>query len=584
MESDIFRELSILIAVGAGVSFVMRLIKQPLIIGYILTGLIVGPSALHIVKDSHTIELFAQIGIALLLFIIGLGLNPKVVRHVGRVAGIVGLFQIAFTTLLGYSAALLLGFDTKTSLFIGVSLSFSSTIIILKLFSDKREQSRLYGKITIGILLVQDIVATVALIFLTASGSDKGLSPTTFGILVLKGLAVSVPMFLIAYHILPRLRTYIAGSQEFLFLFAIGWGFGAATLFKTIGFSVEIGALLAGISLASSPYAQEIGARLRPLRDFFVVVFFINLGSLLSFESIGSQIAPVLLLSFVVVFLKPLFTLIPLGLLGYTKNTSFKSASSLAQLSEFSLVFMILARDLGAVPQSVVTILTLVALVTITCSSYFIIFADRLYNYFERHLTLFERSHLGEKKEKHGSYELILFGYKKGGAEFVKLFHTMKKSYVVVDYDPEVIELMEHRSVHYMYGDATDLELLEEVNLEHAKLVISTISDFPINIFLVKWLRKSNVKAVFICSAESSHQASELYNEGAAYVIMPHFIGTEKIGTFIKKSGLKKTEFNKFRTKHLEYLQNHFDDSPAKHHVRIGHAILQKLNNQKTNS
>ncbi len=578
MHTDIFTELSIIIAIGALVSFCMRLIRQPLILGYIITGLLVGPSLLHVVKDVNSIEVFSQIGITLLLFIIGLGLNPKVISEVGKVAGIAGTFQVAVTALLGFGAARAVGMSATEGIFVGVALSFSSTIIILKLLSDKKEQGRLYGKITIGILLIQDVLATVALIFLTANSNGSGFHASQLGFLVLKGAVLIITMFLVTNYVLPRLRTQIAGSQEFLFLFAVGWGLGVATLFKVIGFSIEIGSLIAGIALASSPYAQEIAARLRPLRDFFVVVFFINLGSTLNFSSFGSQIIPVLVFSLIVIFLKPLTALIPLGLLGYTKNTSFKASSSLAQVSEFSLVFAILGAKDGLISNQIVTVLTLVALVTVTCSSYFIIYADRLYHYLERHLALFERTHINGERESRIHYELVLFGYKKGGREFLKVFFSLKKRYVVVDYDPEVIDLMERRDVHYMYGDATDPELLEEINLEHAKLVVSTISDYPINMFVIKWLMKANPRAVFICSAENAHEASELYNEGAAYVIMPHYIGTEKIGAFIKKSGLKKSEFRKFREKHLVYLQDHFDDNPSKHHLHLGKAILDRMN------
>ena len=577
MHSDIFYELSTIIAIGGGVSLLMRIIKQPLIIGYIITGLIVGPSALHVIKDPALIEVFSQIGIALLLFIIGLGLNPKVVREVGKVAGVAGLVQVASSFFFGFIASKALNFSTIESVFVGVGLSFSSTIIILKLLSYKKEQGRLYGKITIGILLVQDVVATAALIVLTASGRESGFQLSELGFLLLKGSLLCTVMFLATHQLLPRLKNVIAGSQEFLFLFAVGWGLGMATLFKSIGLSIEIGALIAGISLASSPYAQEIGARLRPLRDFFVVVFFINLGSILSFKNIGSYVLPVAVFTFIVTVVKPLATLVPLGILGYTKNTSFRTASALAQVSEFSLVFVILGAKTGIISNSIVTIITLVALVTITCSSYFIIYADRLYHYLEKHLVLFERTHVSSELEHKLHYELVLFGYKKGGREFLKVFEALKKRYVVVDYDPEVVEIMERRGVHYIYGDATDLELLDEVNLEHAKLVVSTISDYLINLFLIRQLTKTNPRAVFICSAESANEASELYNEGASYVIMPHYIGTEKIGAFIKKSGLKKTEFRRYREKHLLYLQDHFEDSPAKHHRQFGHAILARM-------
>ena len=278
MQQNLFTELSLIIAVGAGVSMILRILKQPLIIAYILTGVIVGPSVLHLIADVESIKVFSEIGITLLLFIIGLGLNVRVVREVGKVAGLVGVTQVFLTILLGYTTSFALGFTKTESLLLGLALSFSSTIIILKLLGDKKEHGRLYGKITIGVLLVQDVLAMIALIFITASSDGHGFSLASLGLLAAKGVGITVPLFVIALHVLPRFRRTIAGSQEFLFLFAIAWGFGAATLYKYLGFSIEIGALIAGISLASTPYAQEISSRLRPLRDFFVVVFFSFIG------------------------------------------------------------------------------------------------------------------------------------------------------------------------------------------------------------------------------------------------------------------------------------------------------------------
>lgn len=557
MDSSVFTELSIVIAIGAGISLIMRLIKQPLIIGYILTGIVVGPSVLAIIKNDSTINVFASIGIALLLFIIGLGLNPRVIKEVGKVALIAGSVQIAFTTLIGYFASRGFGWSKTESVFAGLALAFSSTIIILKLLSDKKEQTRLYGKITIGILLIQDIVATLALVLVSAR-SEGEFSISALLTLGLKGVAIIVPLFLISIYVLPRMTKLIAGSQEFLFLFAIGWGFGTAALFEHFGFSLEVGALFAGVALASLPYAQEIASRLRPLRDFFVVVFFIVLGTGLSFTNFSGIIIPVIVFLIIVALIKPLIVLATMGILGYTKNTSFKAASSLAQISEFSLVFILLGLQQGLVRPELANIMTIVALISIASSAYAITYSNQLFALFERNLALFERRKTHKEKERVHRYDMILFGYNKGGQEFVRVMDQMKKKYVVVDYDPEVIDNLEHQQINYIYGDVTDLEMLDELNMASAKLVVSTVSDHDTNLFLARWLEKVNPHAVFVCAAENATQASELYEEGAAYVMMPHYIGSEKIGSFIKRNGFNKTEFKRFKEKHLQYLQTHY--------------------------
>ena len=557
MTSDVFIELSIVIAVGAGISLIMRLIRQPLIIGYILTGLVVGPTMFNVVSNDQTINVFASIGIALLLFIIGLGLNPRIIKEVGKVASITGLVQIILTTLVGFAAGRAFGYTKTESIIVGLALAFSSTIIILKLLSDKKQQTRLYGKITIGVLLIQDIIAAGVLILVTAR-SEGSFSVSAMLALGLKGALILIPLFLISYLVLPKLNKVIAGSQEFLFLFAIGWGFGAAALFEYFGFSIEIGALFAGVALANLPYAKEIASRLRPLRDFFVVVFFIALGTKLNFANFGALWMPVLVFSAIIIFIKPLITMGIMGVLSYTKNTSFKTATSLGQISEFSLVLVILGNQQGLIRADIVNIITILALVTIAVSAYVITYSDSLYNLLEKNLTLFERrkSKFDDIKVQH--YDMVLFGYKKGGSEFVKVMEQMKKKFVVVDYDPEVVDTMTHQNIDFVYGDATDIELLGEVHLAHAKMVVSTIGDHPTNIFLARWLERVNQSAVYVCAAENAEQASELYEEGVSYVMMPHYIGSEKISSFIKKNGFNKTEFRRFREKHLQYLQSHY--------------------------
>jgi hypothetical protein len=220
---------------------------------------------------------------------------------------------------------------------------------------------------------------------------------------------------------------------------------------------------------------------------------------------------------------------------------------------------LLLAVDQGQISQEITTLITIVAFLTIAVSTYTITYADSLYEVFEKYIRMFERKIVSEKKEVRHHYELALLGYQKGGHEFLRVFQQLKKPYVVVDYAPNVIDVLESKRINYVYGDVTDMELLEEVNLSHAHLIVSTITDFNTNVFISRWLEKENPHAVFICNADTIDEAAELYSMGAAYVMLPHYIGSEKIGSFIRKSGLKKTEFKKYREKHLAYLQSHYD-------------------------
>lgn len=557
MHGSVFEELSVIIVIGTLVALFMRLIKQPLIIGHIITGILVGPSVLHLIKSPETIEIFSSIGIALLLFIIGLGLNPRVIKEVGKVSAVAGITQVGLSALLGFMTGIIFGLDRVEALFLGVSLSFSSTIIILKLLSDKKEQSRLYGKIATGLLIIQDVLATTALVFVTAQGAESGFTVSGLVGLFAKGWILGAILLLIGAFVLPKMHRLIAGSQEFLFLFAIGWGFGSAALFERAGFSLEIGALIAGVALSGLPYAQEIGARLRPLRDFFIVVFFIALGTGLNFSNIGEIMPLILVSSLVTIVMKPLIVMGIAGVLGFTKRTSFKAAITMGQISEFSLVFVLIGQKAGLLGDDVVSVITITALISIAVSTYMIMYSDSLYMLIEQKLSIFERRTIKSEHEKHERHDLVLFGYVHGGHEYLKLFRKMKKSYVVVDYDPDVIEILENQKANYIYGDASDVELLEEIGLENSKLVISTMVDHDTNVFLVKLMESINPKAVVISHADTAVQAEELYSLGASYVMVPHRIGSEQISSFIRKSGLKKSAFKAQRDKHLAQLHHH---------------------------
>jgi Kef-type K+ transport system membrane component KefB/Trk K+ transport system NAD-binding subunit len=558
----VFNEIALIIAFGTVVALIMQILKQPLIIGHIITGILVGPAFFNLVKSEETITVFANLGIALLLFIIGLGLNPKVIKEVGKAAVVAGMVQIMFTTFLGYMVALALGFSQLESGLIGVALAFSSTIIILKLISDKKEQTRLYAKLSVGILLIQDIVATIALLLLSSASAEGGLSGADFALLGIKASLALLVMFIISIEILPRFNKLIAGSQEFLFLFALGWGLGLASAFELVGFSLEVGALLAGVGLATQTYAQEISSRLKPLRDFFVVVFFISLGTQLVFDDVFAVVIPAVLLSAVVIIFNPIVITSALGMLGYTRKISFKVGIGMAQISEFSLVFAILAERQGKLSSETLSVLTLVGLLTIAISTYMITYADQLYVYLESHFKMFERHKVKVNQKEIGSYPIMMFGYKKGGAEYIKTFRAMKKPFVIVDYDPQIIDEIEHKKFHYIYGDATDLELLDEIGAESAKLVVSTITEHETNVFLVKHMHEINPTAVIICHSDTVEETLELYEHGASYVIMSHAIGSEKIGNFLKKKGLKNAEFEKFREKHVASLVSQVVEKP----------------------
>lgn len=559
MNGDIFAQLSAVIVIAAIIAYVMRLLKQPMIVAYILAGILIGPSILHLVNDTVAFEAFSQIGIALLLFIIGLELSFAVIKRLGKPVFLTAATILFTVGTVGFLVGLAFKFTMTEALLMGLAMFFSSTIIIAKMLSDKKELSRLNGQIAVGVILLDDVVATFALLFVAAS-SKGGLDAVDIGLLICKGILAVCVLALLSLKVLPIVAKSMAKSQELLFLFALAWGFGVASIFNYIGFSIEIGALFAGVSLAHLPYSVQIGARLKPLRDFFLILFFISLGEHLSLDNLGAVLVPAIIISIIVLVLKPLSVMLSLGLLGYTKRTSFKTGINLSQVSEFSIILIVLAATAHVVSGELAAIITIVALITITISAYFMQYDDMLYKKFEKYLNLFERSNIVNVKQSHVEYPLVLVGYRNGGHQYLKTFKKLKKKFVVVDYDPDVIETLERSDINYLYGDASDPELLAELNPETVEFVLNTVRDHELNLTLANYIIRRNPKAVMVCYSTDYSKAAELYKAGVSYVILPHFIGSERLSAFIDSHGIGKAGFDNYREKHI---------------MKIGHSAIE---------
>jgi Kef-type K+ transport system membrane component KefB len=554
---EIFVEISSIILLVTGVSLIMRLLKQPLIVGYILTGILVGPYALDLIQSKENIEFLSKLGITMLLFIVGLGLNPKVLRETGKISLITGLGQVIFTSAIGYIICRLLGIDNVSSIYVSIALTFSSTIIILKLLTDKGDVDTLYGKIAIGFLLVQDLIATIILIALSSLANSEGISPASIvGLLVLKGVAVGIVLTLIAHKILPKVLSFIASTQELLFLFSITWGMIIASIFFELGFSIEIGALVAGAMFSSTPYASEIGSRMKPLRDFLLLLFFVLLGSQMVLDTLPQILLPSIVLSLFVLIGNPIIVIILMNLLGYKRKTGFMAGLTVAQISEFSLILAALGLSLGHINQEMLSLITLVGLFTISGSTYMILYSDRIYKLTERLIKILEYRKITKEKSISISEppDIILFGYDRAGSDFVNAVKKLGKSFVVVDHNPRSIDRLKEKDLPYAYGDADDAEFLEDVGLKNAKMIISTIPDNETNKLIVRKLKGSNPKAMSIIISHHVSDAKELYKIGASYVIMPIYLGAHYAAHMIRKHGFDAKSFAQEREKHLEHL------------------------------
>jgi len=567
----IFLELSLILVVAALISLLMRVMKQPLMVGYIATGVILGPYFFNVLKSSSELEVFSKIGITILLFIVGLTLNPDIIKEVGKASLLTGIGQIIVTSVIGFFVIRILGFSFLASSYIAISLTLSSTIIVPKLLADKGDIGKLYGKISLGVLLIQDLVATILLLIVTAisSISGSGLDKTqafgteVFHLFVYGGL-VALALYLISKYILPKLVSFVGGNQEILFVFSIAWGFGFASLFHAIGFSIELGALIAGVMLAVSPFAYEIGAKLKPLRDFFILIFFILLGTQIILAELPVIIVPALVLSAFVLIGNPLIVFLIMNVMKYRTRTAFMAGLTLAQVSEFSLILVALGLRIGQINQEVVSLVTLVAIITITGSTYFILYSDKIYVHIRGFLEFISirKYHEPEPIPEDKTPEIIIFGYARVGYEFVSVAKEVSDRYLVVDYDPRSIKSLEREKIPFIYGDAEDLEFLQEISYQKARLIISTIPEHRVNLGLVKFYREKNKDGTIIVLAHKIADAKELYANGASYVTMPHHLGAHHAAQMITKHKFNGEGFKEEREMHLakitDDIHNHF--------------------------
>jgi len=556
---DVFIQMAIILLMAFVVSYAVSLFRQPIIIGYIIAGIIIACIIESVYIDvgvsSEVISIFSQFGIAFLLFIVGLHLNPKVIKDIGGASLIIGLGQMILTFAAGFLLSYsVLGYTLVTSSYIGIALMFSSTIIVMKLLSDKRQLDSLYGKIAIGVLIIQDLVAVCVLMFISSMAGNVNL--TSFALKsVLGGSGLIGALLLFGYFVLPRLTNSIARSQELLFLFSIFWCFLIAALFELLGFSIEIGALVAGVVLSISPYSTEISSRIRPLRDFFLILFFIILGLKLNLSTLPIIFVNAIILSSIALFLKPLILMTFMAFFGYTKRNNFLLGTTLAQISEFSLIILALGVALGHIGSDILSTITLTAIITITISTYMIIYSNELYDKLKGFASLFEGKKIIKERKIKKDYDAILFGYNRIGFSILRSLKRIKRDYLVVDFNPDTIKNLGKFRIPCLYGDVYDSELLKELSLDKIKLAVSTIPDFETNFLLIESIRVVNPDAIIIVRAHHIDEAIKLYQKGATYVLTPHFLGGEYIAKMILYDKLDTKKYKEEREKHMKTLE-----------------------------
>ncbi len=536
--ASVFYEVAALLVLGAAAGLAALLLRQPLIVGLIGAGILAGPAALDIARSDEHIALLSELGIAVLLFLVGLKLDLGLVRSLGAVALATGLGQVAFTALIGFALCLALGLDPLTSLYVAVALTFSSTIIIVKLLSDKREIDSLHGRIALGFLIVQDIFVVLCMVVVSALAAGASETSALAGLarILAGGGAMLLLIALVIRYVAEPLTQRLAQAPELLAGFAIGWAALLAAIGDAVGLGKELGGLMAGVSLASTQYREAIAARLSSLRDFLLLFFFIALGARLDLGAMGEQVGTALVLSGFVLVGNPLIVVAIMGAMGYRRRTGFLAGLTVAQISEFSLIFMAMGVALGHVAEPALGLVTLVGLVTIALSTYMITYSHQLATLVDRPLRLFERGHpwreaeaAGDVSGEDGRVDVVVFGLGRFGGAIARRLQARGLTVLGVDFDPEAVRAFHREGLPAIYGDATDPELVAALPLAEARWAVSSIPGQPgglthddHRLSLIAALRAQHFDGRIALTAHSEAEVAALRARGADLVLLPY--------------------------------------------------------------
>ena len=522
-----FGEFSLLLIISAFAGAIALFLRQPVLIAYIAVGIIVGPAVLGIVHAHEQIELLAQIGVSVLLFVVGLKLDIKHVKHIGPVALATGLGQLTFTIIFGFLIVLLLGKTVMEAIYVAVALTFSSTIIIVKLLSDKREIDSLHGRIAVGFLIVQDLAVVVAMMVMsTLRTGETGWFDLLWSLSFRIAIA-AVVLYVLMRYVLPVVIGKMAHSLELMLIFAIAWGMSLAAIGEWAGFSKEAGAFLAGFSLASTDFRDAINSRLTAIRDFLLLFFFIDLGSRLDFTTLGGEILPAAILSAFVLIGNPLIVMAIMGYMGYRKRTGFLAGLTVAQISEFSIVFVAMGITLGHVGLETLGLTTLVGIVTIAISTYMILYSQKLYQKLEPLLGVFERKvafrELNTSGQANSPFvpDVIVLGLGRYGGRLARGLVDEGLKVLGVDFDPEVVRTFKHEGHRVSFGDGMESSFLESLPLRDAGWIVSTLPDTASNRSLMHALSSQGFTGEIAVVARTDADGLALKAVGVPNVLYP---------------------------------------------------------------
>jgi Kef-type K+ transport system membrane component KefB len=529
----------ILFTAGAAV-LLLRLVRVPTIVAYMAAGLLLGPVA-GVLTVVESTELISDVGIALLLFLVGLELSLEKIRGVGGVAVSAGVVQMVTCGLVGGIVATMFGLPLRAAVVIALAVTFSSTVVVVKLIGQKRDLSALYGRIAVGILLVQDVAVALALTLfagLQAPGSTsdvgsvmRGIATAFGGMFVLAAAAAAA-----ARWVLPRMFTWIRTSSETVFIWSLAWCFLFIIAAEAMHVSVELGAFIAGVGLAQLHFSEELRRRVQPLVNFFLAVFFVSLGLQMQPASALAQWPLLLALVATVVIIKPAVLFAAITRLGYDGRTSFLSSITLAQMSEFSFILAAAAAAAGALPEEMLSVISLAGLITIALSSYLILWSERIFDRIggSRLLSMIGPARAaGPASPLVFENHIVVIGMNTLGIRIVHELAERGQSVLAIDTDGHKLRNLPART---MLGSIDDSAVLDEAHFTRARLVISALQIEDSNNLLAYRCHSAGVP-VSIHAFDPS-LIDELRDLGADHIMVPKHDGTRELALKLRQAGV----------------------------------------------
>ena len=549
-ELGLLPTMAIALAVALIGGMLARRLRLPVVLGYILSGMAIGPYGFRLVPDVGQVNTLATIGVVLLMFTLGIEFSLRTLRQTGRVAVLGGIIQIVATTGLGVLVGHLLGWSLLEALLFGFFIAMSSTIITLKTLMDRGELGTPHGRVMVGILLVQDLSVVPVMTVLPSLGETGTALLVAVGLAVLKAVGFLAAILVLGFWVLPRLMKRVAGvrSRELFLLMVVCICLGAAFGAYEVGLSIALGAFLAGLLVSESEYGHQALAEIRPLRDVFAILFFVSLGMLASPAFIADNprevvavVAAIVVGKFVIMFAIP-------WAFRYSAKTCLFVGSGLFQIGEFSFVMAALALQLGIIPNDLYSLTVAAAVITMLLTPFSMSLASLVYH---RAIQLKGVSKLFAARLDHGSLgegkglsrHVVICGYGRTAANLGHVLDRRKFSYVVIDIDPRAIDAAHERGIPCIYGDASNPEILARVGVDRAKVMVVTFPDPTAAKLAVANARNMNPKLDVVARVHRDEDSEALRRLGVAEVVRPEVeSGLEIIRHTLHRFGLTTYE------------------------------------------